>query len=290
MTRPDTVFAVVGATGQQGGATARALLARGARVRALTRNPDGDAGRDLRDAGAEVVAADIEDPASLRRAFAGAGGVFAMTTFDGPRGTDGEVEHGRVLGDAAVAAGVPHVVYSSVGGAERHSGVPHFESKRRVEEHLEGLDLRVSLVRPTFFMDNFAGFMPPSVEDGTLVLRMPLPGDVPLQMVAVDDIGTVTAAVLVDPDRLEGGAIEIAGDELTGERIAAAHGEHAGLPARYEALPVDVLDDPDAHAMFAWFARLPAYRADFPGTRALAPDVLTLAAWLSRDGAPSTSR
>ena len=109
-------------------------------------------------------------------------------------------------------------------------------------------------------------------------------------MIAVDDIGAVAAAVLVDPDRLPGGSIEIAGDELTGERIAAAHGERAGRPARYDALPVGVLDDADARAMFAWFARRPSYEADFAGTRALAPDVRTLAAWLARDGsaAPST--
>jgi uncharacterized protein YbjT (DUF2867 family) len=279
------LFAVTGATGQQGGATARALLAAGARVRALVRNPDGAAAQALRSAGVQLVRADLDDPEGLPRALDGVDGVFAVTTFTGPQGTAGEVTHGRAIGDAAAAAGVAHVVYSSVGGAERRSGVPHFESKRRVEEHLHELSrrvgLRVTVIRPTFFMDNFTGFMAPQVADGTLVLRMPLPADVPLQLIASDDIGAVAAAALTDPDRVPTGSVEIAGDELTGEQIAAAYGEHAGLPAHYEPLLAETLDDPDARAMFAWFAHPPAYQADFAATRALVPDVHTLATWLA---------
>lgn len=219
----DRVFAVVGATGQQGGATARALLEAGAGVRALTRSPGSERARALADLGATVVRADSADAASLRAAFDGADGVFAMTTPDG--GVDGEVEHGAAIADAARDAGVAHLAYSSVGGAERRTGIPHFESKRRVEEHIESLGLPATFLRPVFFMDNFAGYFAPRVEDGVVVIRMPLPGGVPLQM--------------------------IAGDELTGEEVAAAFGEEAGLPARYEPLPLSVLvGNGDTHAMF----------------------------------------
>ncbi len=276
-----STYAVVGATGQQGGATVRALLAAGAHVRALVRRPDADAARALADAGAELVRADLTDPASLEAAFAGADGVFAMTTSFTDRGTEGETADGVRIADAARAAGVGHLVYSSVGGAERRTGVPHFESKRRVEEHIAALGLPATFVRPVFFMENLA----PSVEDGTSVLRMPMPGDVPVQMVAVDDIGAVAAAVLLDPSRVPGGAVEIAGDEVTGERAAAVLGEAAGLPARYEALPVEVLDDPDLKAMFTWFVTSrPAYRADLALTRELDPQVRDLAAWARRRG------
>ena len=201
-------------------------------------------------------------------AFTDVAGVFAMTTMTTERGTEGEVEHGTAIADAAAAAGVPHVVDSSVGGAERHTGIPHFESKRRVEEHFESLGLSTTFVRPTFFMDNFIRYSRPQIENGTLVLRMPLPGGVPVQMIATDDVGTVSAAALLDPDIIGGKSIEIAGDELTGEQVAAVHGEHAGLPARYEPVPLDVLAaDPDQQAMFAWFAHPPAYQADFVATK-----------------------
>lgn len=261
---PGKVFAVVGATGQQGGATARALLAAGAGVRALVRDPQAGAAQALQQQGAQLARADLQDADSLRGAFTGVDGVFAMTTFAGPRGTQGEVEHGRLIGNAA-----------------RHTGIPHFESKRRVEEHLASLGRPVTIVRPTFFMDNFnrSGLQE---QDGVLVLRSPLTPGVPLQMVAVDDIGAVAAVALLDPDRVPGGSIEIAGDELTGEQIADAFGQQARLPARFEPLPLAALaNDPDLQAMFTWFTRLPAYQADFAATRELHPGVHDLPAWLA---------
>jgi uncharacterized protein YbjT (DUF2867 family) len=268
-----STYAVVGATGQQGGAVARALLAAGAGVRALVRRPDSEAARALAGAGAELVRADLTDPGSLGAAFDGVDGVFAMTTSFTDRGTSGETADGVRIADAAADARVGHLVYSSVGGAERRTGVPHFESKRRVEEHIESLGLPATFVRPVFFMENLA----PKTEDGATVLRLPLPAGVPLQMVAVDDIGAVSAAVMLDPARVPGGAVEIGGDELTGEQMAEV------LGGRYEALPVAVLDDPDLEAMFTWFAEeYPSYRADFALTRDLDPGVLDLAAWAAR--------
>ena len=286
MTTP--VFAVVGATGQQGGATARALLAAGERVRALTRSPGSDAARALADAGAEVVQADLTDPESVRAAFTGASRVFGVTTpFE--RGPEQETRDGLVLADAAAAAGVEHVVYSSVGGAERATGIPHFESKRRVEERLGELGVPVTFLRPVFFVDNFR-WMAPAREDGALILRLALPPGVPLQMIASSDVGAAAAAVLRDPARVPGGAVEIAGDERTGEQAAAAFGVVAGLPARYEPLPLEVLgDNEDMRLMFEWFGRPPAYQADFAATRELVPDLQDLPTWLARSGwsAPS---
>jgi uncharacterized protein YbjT (DUF2867 family) len=279
---PQKVFAVVGATGRQGGATARALLAAGAGVHALLRDPNSATALDLAERGAVITVGDLDDGTSLRAAFTGVDGIFAMTTYAGERGTDGEVTHGMAIADAAIDAGVTHVVYSSVGGAERHTGIPHFESKRRVEEYLTSLDLSATFVRPTFFMENFLRAKP-QIDNGTLVMRMPLPADLAMQMIATDDIGAIAAVALLDPGAVIGGSIEIAGDELTGEQFAAAHGEHAGLPARYEPLPLEVLaDNPDQHAMFAWFARPPSYQADFAATRNLVPSVMTLRAWLGR--------
>jgi uncharacterized protein YbjT (DUF2867 family) len=188
----ERVFAVVGATGQQGGATVDALLTAGARVRALTRDPSSDGARSLAQRGVEVVPADAGDPASLRAAFAGVDGAFVMTTPFGPGGTERETEEGHAFVDAVRDVGVPHLVLNSVGGAERSTGIPHFESKRRVEEHVQELGLSATFVRPVFFMENLTA-SPLAVEDGTLVLRQPLPGGIPLQMVAVQDIGAAAA-------------------------------------------------------------------------------------------------
>ncbi|MGY5885928.1 NmrA/HSCARG family protein [Modestobacter lacusdianchii] len=277
------LVAVVGATGQQGGATARALLDAGAQVRALVRDPGAAAAQALAARGAELARADLRDPESLRAALRGADRVFGMTTFT-ERGVDGEVEDGHALADAVADVGAGHLVYSSVGGAERHTGVPHFESKRRVEEHIEALGLPATFLRPVFFMENLTG-QGPSLEDGSLVVRLPLPGDVPLQMVAVADIGAAAAAALLDPSRVPGGAIELAGDELTGDQVAQVFGAAAGLPARYEALPLAVLGgDEDMTAMFTWFTQRPAYQGDRPGTRALVPGTHDLAGWLADTG------
>ena len=278
-------IAVVGATGLQGGATIRALLGANAPVRALARRTDSDAARALSELGADVVAADLDDPESLRAAFTGVDGVFAMTTPLLRPGyelrVDLEVTHGHAIADAAAAASVPHVVYSSVGGAERHTGIPHFDSKRDIEEYLVAQGLSTTFVRPVFFMDNFAHFAPPTMEDGTLVVRLPLPPRIPLQMITADDIGAVAAAAALDPDRVTGGSIEIAGDELTGEQIAEAYQHRYDVPARYQPLPIEVLGgDADQRAMFEWYAHPPSFQADFAATRALAPRTKTFDQWL----------
>jgi uncharacterized protein YbjT (DUF2867 family) len=247
----------------------------------VTRRTDSDAARALVELGADLVAADIDDPESLRTAFTGVDAVFAMTTPGYDQRTDVEVRHGHAIADAAVAASVPHVVYSSVGGAERHTGIPHFDSKRDVEEYFVARGLSTTFVRPVFFMDNFAQFMTPTMQDGTLMVRIPLPPGIPLQMIAVEDVGAVAAAAALDPDRVGGGSIEIAGDELTGEQIAEAYQHRYDVPARYEPLPIEVLGgDADQRAMFEWLAHPPAFRADFAATRALAPRTKTFEQWL----------
>jgi uncharacterized protein YbjT (DUF2867 family) len=281
MTSSDvTPYAVIGATGKQGGAVVDALLAANQPVRAVVRDPDSARSASLAARGVTLVHGDQDDPDSLTEALRGIRGLFFMTTFsDDAGGTDGETRRGRTVAQSAAHAGVPHVVYSSVGGAERHSGVPHFDSKRRVEEALTDVVLS-SFVRPTFFMENLAGTVRAD-DSAEFVYRFPMPGDVPIQMVAVSDIGKVSAAVLLDPSLLPTGTVEIAGDVLTGAEIAVAIGRRLGKPARFEALPLSVLgDEPDRKAMFEWFVDTPAYQADFEATRRLDPSVLDLAAWL----------
>lgn len=275
-------IAVFAATGSQGGAVTDALLAKGAAVRALLRDTTSDKARALAERGVELVQVDVHDAASLRTALEGVDAFWFMTTPPGgmqDADTAGETAQGVALADAAAAARVPHVVFNSVGGAERDSHVPHFDSKRLVEEHLAALAVPTTVIRPVFFMDNFRWFAP-TTEDGTLVLRLPLPDGIPLQMIAVRDIGTIAALAILDPSAVPA-EIEIAGDELTGSEIAAAFASRTGVPARYEALPITAMDgQDDMQAMFRWFAETPAYQADLDAVRQLAPEAQTFAGWL----------
>ncbi len=281
----DGPIAVIGSAGQQGSAVIDALLEKRVPVRAVTRNPNGDKAHALDERGVEVVYADLEDVDSVRAAFDGAAAAFAMTTHDGLDGPKREVAHGRVIAAAAADAGLPFLVYSSVGGVERGSGVPHFESKRRVEEVLLEA-VPVTFVRPTFFMETLRLMIR---RDGArVIIGMPLAGDVGLQMISVRDIGRAAAALLLMGDPAVA-PVEIAGDELTGEQIAVRIAHRLGSSATYVQLPLDVLgDDEDLKMMFGWLARLPAYQADFARTRELVGGVEDLSRWLARvDGLPA---
>lgn len=284
-------LAVFAATGSQGGAVTNALLEAGARVRALVRNADSDKAKALADRGVELAEVQVEDSGALTAALQGVDAFWFMTTPPGGMqnaDTAGETKQGIALADAAAAAKVPHVVFNSVGGAERESGVPHFDSKYLVEQHLATVGLNTTIIRPVFFAENFQ-WMAPSVEDGTLVMRMPIPDGIPLQMIAVRDIGIIAAAALLHPDSVPQ-TIEIAGDELTGSEIVATFGEKAGLPARYEALPVSVLDgQDDLQAMFRWFAETPGYQADLDQVRRIHPTAWTLRSWLDNTSTSSVN-
>ncbi|MGQ0840964.1 NmrA/HSCARG family protein [Actinokineospora sp.] len=288
MTDRDEIL-VTGATGQQGGATARALLARGRRVRALVRDPLAPAAQELAMAGAALVRGDFDDRHSLRAAMAGVRGVFSVQNFMSPAGLGGEVRQGRAVAEAAAATGVQHVVYSSVGGADRHSGVPHFDSKRAVERTLAALRVPTTVLRPTFFMDNFAAHGP-AVEDGELVVRLALKPDTRVQLIATADIGECAALAFEDPDRYVGQAIELAGDELTADGIAAAFAAVSGLSARFEELELDQVAFntyiPYSHEialMFEWF-QTDGYAADIAAVGAVHPGLRTFTDWL-RTGA-----
>lgn len=276
----DEAILVLGATGRQGGATARELLRRGRTVHALVRDPDAPAARALADAGAVLVRGDLDDEASLRAAMKGLHGVFSVQTFRGPGGVAAEERQGKAVADAAAEAGVAHLVYSSVGGADRSSGIPHFESKGSIERHIRKLGLPATVLRPAMFHEMFQD-LGPRLVDGRLVLRMWLRPEVPVQLIATGDIGAFAADAFQDPAAWLGRRVEIAGDELTGPQMAEAFERAGGVPARYEPLPIEPLRAarPDLAAMFDWFER-DGYRADLPELRRLRPDLVGLEAWL----------
>jgi uncharacterized protein YbjT (DUF2867 family) len=276
----DKLIVVTGATGQQGGATARHLLTQGWRVRALVRNPNKPAAQELAAKGAELAQGDLDDRASLDRALRGAYGAFSVQTFMGPEGSVGETRQGNRLADAAKAAGVQHFVYTSVGGADRKSGLPHFESKWQIEEHIRALSLPATILRPVFFMDNLRSpWLGP--RDG--VLAAGLRPTTSLQMIAADDIGAFAALAFARPQEYIGKALEIAGDSLTGPQVAHALTRTTGQPVRFVEQPLEQVRSFNAEMadMFAWFNDH-GYAADIPALRKLHPGLMTFETWLRK--------
>jgi len=226
-------YFIAGATGRQGGALARQLLARGQRVRAYTRSPGGPAARQLQRLGAEICPGGIEEPVPLERAMRGCDGGFAMATF-AEGGVEAEVRCGRALVDAARRARVPHLVYSSMAGADRQTGVPHIDSKGEVERYLARAGVPYTIVAPVFFMENWLAIVPGAVARGAL--GYPLPPERVLQMVAVEDVAAFARTVLERPAEFEHRRLEIAGEALPMTGVARALG--AALRCRLEYAPI----------------------------------------------------
>jgi uncharacterized protein YbjT (DUF2867 family) len=227
-------IAVLGATGRQGGAVARRLLGQGWRVRAVTRRPRGPAARALAALGAEVVEGDLGSRESLERAIAGADGLFLVTDF-WEHGYRREVRHGRNAVGVVANAGVRHVVFSSVGGAERTAGlgITHFDSKRAIEAHLRSSGVAFTIFRPVTFLENFVSdrFRRSICDRG--VFDFCIERRKPFQMVAMADVGVFVEKAFADPGRFSGKALELASDRCTMLEFVAALGEHLGRPVRY---------------------------------------------------------
>ena len=277
------VVLVTGATGNQGGAVARALLARGHRVLAMTRDPRSEAALRLGRSGARLVGADFDDPAALRAAVTHDGGpvdgIYVVSTpFGG--GVEAEVRRGSAMIEAAAETGVGHVVYSSVASADRATGVPHFESKFRVERRLRELGVPWTVLGPVSFLDGFTGgWARQSVAAGQF--PFPMDGAKPLQVVALEDLGTFAARIFEHPDRMRGRRIDVAGDELGPARMAEILSEVTGHRVVHHAPDLAALGvDGDMAIMMRWLAEV-GYSADIPALRAEFPEVgwLTFEAW-----------
>jgi uncharacterized protein YbjT (DUF2867 family) len=273
---------VSGATGKQGGATARHLLRRGYEVRALTRDPAQPAARELAQQGAEVVEGDLDDRESLDRALEGAYGAYSVQNF-WETGYDREVEQGVRLADAAQAAGVEHIVYSSVGSAHRDTGLSHFESKWRIENHIRDSGLPYTIFRPVWFMENWEGFRS-HVLGGTLAL--PLDPETNFQQIAVDDVGACAALAFDNRDEWLGRAVDIAGDESAIAGVAETFARVIGRPVEYSQVSWEdyrQMAGEEYHDMFRWFQDV-GYDVDIAARRTELPELKSFEDYLRRHG------
>jgi len=261
---------VTGGTGKQGGAVVKSLLERGHEVRAVTRSTDSAKARELANAGVTLVRASLEDTSALTKALEGATSLFAMTTpYEG--GPQADTRQGISAADAAKAAGV-HLVFASIGNANRQTGIPHFDSKHKIEKHIAEIAVRATVLAPVYFMENLY-FGKEQLAKG--IYATPLPPTRRLAQVAVADIGAVAVRLLEDPGRFAGKRFDLAGDELTGDEVAAILARVTGRPFTYFQVSLDVIRQrmgEDAATMYEWFDRV-GYTVDRAALRREFPDV-----------------
>jgi uncharacterized protein YbjT (DUF2867 family) len=249
-------------------------------VRGLARDPQSPRARQAREAGISLVRGSFDDLETLRAAMKGAYGVFSVQNF-WEAGHDGELRHGTNIAEAAHAAGISHFIYTSVGSANRDTGIPHFESKAHIEERIKLLELPYTIVRPVFFMENWEMIARDTLRAGRL--EQPLSPDRSLQQIAADDIGIFVSRAFEDPDEWIAHEVDLAGDELTMREVAEVFSRVLDRPIEYVQVPLEAFRaraGPEMAMMYEWF-QVSGYRANISYLRRQIPGLKTLHQFLS---------
>lgn len=304
------IIAVVGATGAQGGGLVRAIMSDESgefTARALTRNPDSEKARELAALGAEVVAADVDDPATVSSAFEGAYGAFCVTFFWEHFSPAKELEHVGTFVEAARAAGLKHVIWSTLEDTRNwvpldddrmptlqgSYKVPHFDAKGEANALFTDAGVPTTFLQTSFYWDNLIhfGMGPRADANGNLGFALPM-GDKKLPGIAAADIGRCACGIFQAGDEFIGRTVGIAGEHLTGAEMAATLSEAYGQPVTYIPVPFDVyrgLDFPGADDLGNMFQFKHDFEDYFTGarnletSRALNPQLQTFATWLAEN-------
>lgn len=274
----DKIILVSGATGHQGNAVYRHLQKKGFKLRALVRDPSTEKARQLMGRGEEVFQGDLEDTESLARALDGVYGVYSVQPYTDDAAT--EIKQGVALIEAANRQGISHFVYGSVVAADEPTGIVHFESKGKVEEHLRSSGLNYTILRPVFFMDNWQTTFAEPIMLGEIPL--PLSPATKLQMVAVDDIGTFAALAFEHPGKWKNRTFSIAGDELSMQQIAESFSRVLSRDVRYIQVPWDQFERQGGHdlaVMYRWFESQ-SYHVDIDEVKREYSQTTTFNRWL----------
>ena len=281
------LITVFGVTGSQGGSVARALLADGTfKVRGVTRNPDSEKAQALKNAGAEVVKADLNDAASVEAAVSGAYGVFLVTNYWEFVDEQKEIVQGKTAVDACKKAGVKHVVFSGLELVKDILGkpCPHFDGKGRVEKYLDKQNVPNTSVRYAFYSENFVspGFKP---QDGTNEFTFPMYG--PMDIVSVAECGPVVASVFNKPEEFIGKKIGLSGSKKTIAEYIAIINKVTGKtftynPMSYEDYAKLPFPAEDISAMFEFYSKCNPNR-DIELTRRFNPNMLSFEEWVEKN-------
>lgn len=305
------IIAVVGATGAQGGGLVRAILKDTDgpfAARALTRDAGSDKARELKALGAEVVEADVNDVESLKKAFEGAHGAFCVTFFWEHFSPEKEKDHAAAMAEAAMHAGLRHVVWSTLEDTRRwvplgddrmptlmeKYKVPHFDAKGEADRIFRDLGVPTTFLLTSFYWENLIhfGMGPKKDEDGNLALSLPM-GDKKLPGIAAEDIGKSALGIFKKGGELIGMTVGVAGEHLTGSQMAAALSSALGKKVKYNPVPPEVfrgLSFPGAEDLGNMFQFKRDFEADFCAARNLDkardlnPDLQTFDNWLDRNG------
>jgi uncharacterized protein YbjT (DUF2867 family) len=273
---------VTGATGHQGGAVMRSLLAAGWKVKALVRDTKKTTSRAVFRRGADLVMGDLYDRESIDRALKDVYGVFSMQTWEG-HGIEGEIRQGKNLADVTAGnAEVKHFIYSSAAGATLKTGVPFFDSKATIENHIKSIGLPTTIFRPVYFMFNFSSpEMHAAIMKG--VLTMAIKPDKPLQMLAVEDLGEFVRIAFEHPDEHIGKSMDLAGDELTMSQVASAFSRIIGKTVRYAYQSIEDVRrfNADTAKMFEWLNEQ-GYHVDIAALIGLHPGLMSFETWLHK--------
>jgi uncharacterized protein YbjT (DUF2867 family) len=304
------IIAVVGATGAQGGGLVRAIAndKDGAfAIRALTRRVDSEAARALAKSGAEVVAADLDDVESLKKAFKGAYGAFCLTNFWEHFSPERELAQAKAQAEAAKHAGLQHVIWSTLEDTRRwvpladnrmptlmgKYKVPHFDAKGEANAEFISRGVPTTLFHTSFYWENliYFGAGPKKMEDGTLAITMPLAAK-KLPGIAVIDIGKCALGIFKKGSDFIGKTVGVAGEHLTGAEMAAALSRALGQKVTYNAIePSDYakLGFPGADDLANMFQFKRDFQSDFLGMRSLSfsrslnPELQTFEVWLAEN-------
>ncbi|HEY2352420.1 MAG TPA: NmrA/HSCARG family protein [Candidatus Acidoferrum sp.] len=252
------IIAVLGATGAQGGGLARAILNDpngGFAARVLTRDVNGAKAKDFAKQGAEVVAADVDDPESLKKAFEGAYGAFCVTFFWTHFSPDKEMAEAKAMAAAAKADGLQHVIWSTLEDTRKwvplsdnrmptlqgKCKVPHFDGKGEANHFFTDAGVPTTFLLTSFYWDNFIhfGMGPKKGPDGNLAITFPM-DDKKLPGIAAEDIGKCAYGIFKKGNEFIGKTIGISGENLTGAQLAAVFGEVLDKEVRYNSVPPEV--------------------------------------------------
>ena len=301
------VIAVVGATGAQGGGLARAILNdpnSEFTARVLSRDPNSDKAKAFAKLGAEVVAADVDDPESLKRAFAGAYGAYCVTFYWAHFSPEKEIANARAMAEAAKFAGLHHTIWSTLEDTRRwvpisdnrmptlmgNYKVPHFDAKGEADNIFRELQVPTTFLLTSFYWDNFIyfGMGPKKGPDGKLAITLPI-GDKKLPGIAAEDIGRCAYGIFKKGDEFIGKTVGIAGEQLTGAQMAAAFTKVLGKEVVYNSVPPEIFRSfgfPGAEDLGNMFQFKRDFEEYFCGARSLAfsrslnPSLQTFAQWL----------
>lgn len=301
------VIAVIGATGAQGGGLARAILTdpnSEFTARVLSRDPNSDKAKAFAKLGAEVVAADVDDPESLKRAFAGAYGAYCVTFYWAHFSPEKEIANARAMAEAAKFAGLHHTIWSTLEDTRRwvpisdnrmptlmgNYKVPHFDAKGEADNIFRELQVPTTFLLTSFYWDNFIyfGMGPQKGPDGRLAITLPI-GDKKLPGIAAEDIGRCAYGIFKKGDEFIGKTVGIAGEQLTGAQMAAAFTKVLGKEVVYNSVPPEIFRSfgfPGAEDLGNMFQFKRDFEEYFCGARSLAfsrslnPSLQTFAQWL----------